>query len=233
MTPELKKVIVERVEILPRALREKLSDPVSLREQIVSLGQKCNLTVEQTAVMEDEVMLTLLAFAPYTELPENIARELGVEEHAVLPLVGNILSEIFTPEILRELDQIANSQTDKRVPTPPPAPPQEAPQPPPVPPAWQHTQQNPPPAVKPPPIPMSAYAPPRAPTPQTLAPQVPPPPPPPPQAPLPPQTPPTPPAHMPAQDQPAPTPPAIPQYQKPLTSVPQYRNADLYKKPPQ
>ena|SRR3989338_4463714 len=192
MTPELKKVIAERVEILPRALREKLSDPVSLREQIVSLGQKCNLTVEQTAVMEDEVMLTLLAFAPYTELPENIARELGVEEHAVLPLVGNILSEIFTPEILRELDQIANSQTDKRVPTPPPAPPQEAPQP--------------------PPVPVSAYAPP----PQTPAPQAPPPP-----------------AYVPVPDQPVPAPPAISQYQKPLTSVPQYRNADLYKKPPQ
>lgn len=29
------------------------------------------------------------------------------------------------------------------------------------------------------------------------------------------------------------TSPTIPQYQKPLTSVPQYRNADLYKKPPQ
>lgn len=28
-------------------------------------------------------------------------------------------------------------------------------------------------------------------------------------------------------------PPSFPQYQKPLTGVPQYRNADLYKKPPQ
>ena len=240
MTPELKKVIAERVEILPRALREKLSDPVSLREQIVSLGKKYNLTVEQTTVIEDEVMLTLLAFAPYTELPENIARELGVEESAVLPVVGTILSEIFSPDILKQLDEIyakqitggqATPMQAQPVPTPTPSLKQTE-QPQQVQPAWQHTQQNPPPAVKSPSIPVSAYAPPPAPAPQAPAPQVPPSPPQPLQAPLPPQTPPTPPAYVPAQDQPAPTPPAIPQYQKPLTSVPQYRNADLYKKTP-
>ena len=213
MTPQLKIIIEERLQILPQVLQNTLRNSAGLKTQLLSLEKGYNFSSEQMAIIENETALTLLAFTPYHDLPANIARELGMEESAVLPVVGRILSDIFTPEILKQLDIILSNQTDAKAPTTAinPAPtPTSAPIPvtsapaipsQPVaqsaPASWQHVQEVPEQKVH---VTQQFTAiPPQTTSPQQTAPQ---------------------------------TPPVIPQYQKPLTAVPEYRNADLYQKTP-
>ncbi len=233
MTPELQQIIRERLTLLPQTLQGKLLNAGGLRPGMLSLGKGYNLNTEQVALVENEVVLVLLAFTRCHELPENIARALGVVEDAVQPLVARILSEVLTPEVMKELDKIYAEQ-NKTSATPQtqqqqfsPVVPQPAP--PPASPVPQSVQPPaPPPAPEPPPAPpapppvvgYSAYNAQRAPPARAAGarePLVPPP-----SASLPPDT--------------LPTPPNIPTYQRPLTQVPPappYRNANLYQKPPQ
>ena len=87
MTPELNNIIAGRLAILPQVLQEKLRDLAALRQEVAALGQKHKLTQPQTPTLENEVVLTLLAFAPYPDLPENLSRGLWIQKDTTLLIV--------------------------------------------------------------------------------------------------------------------------------------------------
>lgn len=103
---QLQAMFAERLKQLPRPLQDAIqSADVDIKLRTIS--QRHAIHVDQGAVLENEVKLTLYGFEKVENLAHNIQTEVGLDAATAQQLAEEISSEIFEPireQLERNLD---------------------------------------------------------------------------------------------------------------------------------
>jgi len=108
MEDETKKLIAEQYQELPPKLQELLMKPV-LTSTIRVIAEKHHLSVDKAVMLENEVVLTLLAFESLESFDERIMAELLIPG-SVATSIERDLNEMVFGEVREELDALLEEQ---------------------------------------------------------------------------------------------------------------------------
>jgi len=103
MDPQLRDEIQKRLSTLPAVVRDAIAT-IDIEKQLRAVSDNHKLHVDQWAILENEVMLTLLGFQEPVKLPANIQREVGVDAETAESLANDINTIVFEP-IRQELER--------------------------------------------------------------------------------------------------------------------------------
>lgn len=101
---ELQEQLSARFKTLPEKVKNAINS-ADVEGHLRQLSEKHKLHVDQWALLENEVMLTMLGFQKTTDLAKNIAREVSMQEDAAEALAADISSTVFAP-IREELERL-------------------------------------------------------------------------------------------------------------------------------
>ena len=101
---ELQAKLAERFKALPKSVQDAITS-ADVEAHLRTLSDTYKLHLDQWAILENEVMLTMLGFQKTQDLAKNIRAELGLEESAATALAGEISNVVFAP-IRAELEQV-------------------------------------------------------------------------------------------------------------------------------
>lgn len=104
---ELQDQLSQRFKELPEKVRQAITS-ADVEGHLRQLSEKHKLHLDQWALLENEVMLTMLGFQKTTDLAKNIAREVSIQEDAAEALAADISATVFAP-IREELERVAPS----------------------------------------------------------------------------------------------------------------------------
>lgn len=110
MDQETKQLVQERYQELPQILQNALLRP-TLTSSIRLIAEKHHLPTEKASLLEDEVVLTLLAFEPLTRFDERIMAELLIPG-SVAASVARDLDEMIFTEVREDLTEITKEHEE-------------------------------------------------------------------------------------------------------------------------
>ncbi len=93
-----------RFQALPERVRSAITSS-DVEGHLRALAETHKLHVDQWALLENEVMLTLLGLEQTADLAKNLAREVGMHEDAAEALAADVSKTIFEP-IRAELEKV-------------------------------------------------------------------------------------------------------------------------------
>lgn len=96
MNPEVKKILGEQYQKLPPDVKAAISS-VDLRGRIAYIADKNGLMVDESGVLEDEIVLVLFGLEHPNDFTANIQRHVGVERARAEAIVNDADEEIFKP----------------------------------------------------------------------------------------------------------------------------------------
>lgn len=102
---ELQDQLSARFKELPEKVRAAITS-ADVEAHLRTLSEQHKLHVDQWAILENEVMLTMLGFQKTADLAKNIAHEVGIQEDAAEALAADISKVVFEP-IRAELEALA------------------------------------------------------------------------------------------------------------------------------
>ncbi len=102
---QLQDQLSARFKELPEKVRAAITS-ADVEAHLRTLSEKHKLHVDQWAVLENEVMLTMLGFQKTADLAKNIAHEVGIQEDAAEALAADVSKVVFEP-IREELEHLA------------------------------------------------------------------------------------------------------------------------------
>mgnify|MGYP001346511750 CR=1 FL=1 len=102
-------LIDERVARLPESVIDAI-ESIGIEERLQRISKNHNLHLDKWAILEGEIMLTLLGITDPDDLTEQIAKKVGVEMTQAQLLVNDIADAVFTP--IREKMQ-SNTASEK------------------------------------------------------------------------------------------------------------------------
>lgn len=111
LSKETQQNLQERLEALPKVLSDALFSK-TLEQVINQIAVDQNVRPDRHNDLANEITLVLLAFEPYQDLAENIARELVVPAHTAERIAQAAYEQIFTEEIRVALDDIYAARPD-------------------------------------------------------------------------------------------------------------------------
>ena len=91
---------------LPKVVRDAIAS-TDVQKQLRAVSDNHKLHIDQWAKLENEVLVTLLGFQAPSDLPKNIANEIGIDMQSALSLANDINTIVFEPirqELERELE---------------------------------------------------------------------------------------------------------------------------------
>lgn len=106
MEGDVQKIIQERFEQLPEQVRTAITS-TRMNEQLREMEKKYGLHVDQWAVLENQIMLTVLGLADVSTMVDDIVAEVGIDKEKARTIVDDVALNIFKPmreELERELD---------------------------------------------------------------------------------------------------------------------------------
>lgn len=106
MDPELREEIKRRMAALPQSVQDAIA-AIDIEKQLRSVSSTHKLHVDQWAILENQVMLTLLGFQNPMQLAGNIESEVGVTSEEASVLAHDISTIVFEPireELERQLE---------------------------------------------------------------------------------------------------------------------------------
>ncbi len=106
MDETVKKDIQDRLAQLPQVVRDAISS-ADTTTHLRELSNLHKLHLDQWQELENQVMLTLLAFKELEGLPQNIESEVGVSHETAVALAADISRIVFEPireELERQLE---------------------------------------------------------------------------------------------------------------------------------
>lgn len=104
---ELQAQLSARFKELPQKVRDAITS-ADIEAHLRQLAEKHKLHLDQWALLENEVMLTMLGFQKTADLAKNIASEVGVQEDVADALAADISQNVFAP-IRDELEKALNA----------------------------------------------------------------------------------------------------------------------------
>lgn len=110
MDQEIKKLVVERYEVLPQKIQEFLLKP-TLTSSIRIVAQKHNLPEAKATTLENEVVMTLLGFEPLESFDERIMKELLIPGSVAASIERDLKETVFH-EVEDELLRIEKEQKE-------------------------------------------------------------------------------------------------------------------------
>lgn len=102
---ELQQQLAKRFKELPEKVQNAITS-ADVQGHLRTLAETHKLHVDQWAILENEVVLTMLGFEKTVDLAKNIAREVGIHEDAAEALASDISKTVFEP-IRAELERQA------------------------------------------------------------------------------------------------------------------------------
>ena len=106
MDEDVKKDIHERMAQLPKVVQDAITS-ADTEKHLRELSELYKLHLDQWQVLQNEVMLTLLAFQESDDLAKNIKDEVGVSDEIATALAADISRIVFEP-IREELERQLN-----------------------------------------------------------------------------------------------------------------------------
>jgi len=106
MDEDVKKDIHARMAQLPKVVQDAITS-ADTEKHLRELSESYKLHLDQWQVLQNEVMLTLLAFQEADDLAKNIKDEVGVSDDIATALAADISRIVFEPireELERQLD---------------------------------------------------------------------------------------------------------------------------------
>lgn len=88
--------IEEKYRQLPEAVKEAMYS-VETSDQIMALGKKYNLHIDQIGLLAEETGLVMLGLTPYYQLVDNIQKKLGLSRTVAEDITIDVNTEIFLP----------------------------------------------------------------------------------------------------------------------------------------
>jgi hypothetical protein len=116
----LQEEIKKRLAALPQVVQDAIAN-IDAEKQLRAVSNNHKLHIDQWAILENEVMLTLLGFQDPVKLPANIEGEVGVTAEEAEALAKDISTIVFEPireELERQLehpDAKAEKVTDTEI----------------------------------------------------------------------------------------------------------------------
>lgn len=101
---ELQQTLVERFQTLPKTVQDAVTS-ADVQARMRELAGKHKLHVDKWALLENEVMLTMLGLEKTNELAKNIAKEIDMPQEAAEALAADISKVVFEP-IRAEMEKI-------------------------------------------------------------------------------------------------------------------------------
>ncbi|MBV9159745.1 MAG: hypothetical protein JO019_04080 [Candidatus Kaiserbacteria bacterium] len=111
---QLDQKLSERFKSLPKIVQDAITS-ASVEQHLRALAETHKLHIDQWALLENEVMLTLLGFQKTEDLAGNIAKEVGIDAEAARALADDISKVVFEP-IRGELDRRLDAPTQNPLP---------------------------------------------------------------------------------------------------------------------
>jgi hypothetical protein len=106
MDEDIKKDIHARMAQLPKVVQDAINS-ADTEKHLRELSESYKLHLDQWQVLQNEVMLTLLAFQEPDDLAKNIKDEVGVSDEIATALAADISRIVFEPireELERQLE---------------------------------------------------------------------------------------------------------------------------------
>jgi cell division septation protein DedD len=121
---ELQTQLATRFKKLPKVVQDAITS-AEVEKHLRALSEKHKLHLDQWAVLENEVMLTMVGLEKPADLAKNIAREVGVQEDVAEALAADISATVFAP-VRVELERLVPDAEGSAAPAPAPVPPPQA-----------------------------------------------------------------------------------------------------------
>ena len=96
MNEETKKILEERLSVMPAILREAITD-ASLPTKLETITKKNNLLLDQAGVLETEVLLVLYGLEKHESFLSNLIKEGDLDKTRAQAVVKDVEEMIFTP----------------------------------------------------------------------------------------------------------------------------------------
>jgi hypothetical protein len=93
---ELQQQLAGRFKELPKSVQQAILSS-DIEGHLRALAETHKLHLDQWALLENEVMLTLLGFEQAEDLAKNIAHEVGVQEDVAEALAADVSKVVFAP----------------------------------------------------------------------------------------------------------------------------------------
>jgi hypothetical protein len=119
MDDETKRKIQERYAKLPAEFQQALAGS-KFQQQVLAIGQKYSLHIDQIGKLENEVLMAMLGLTDLSDFPAQLQRELATTEEQANAVATDLAEEIFIP--LRKALEDARAPTQPAPPTPPTTP---------------------------------------------------------------------------------------------------------------
>lgn len=103
---EFEELIKERFSLLPGVVQSAIQS-ASIQKNLRTLADQYKLHLDQWELLENEVMLTLLAIHPIENLSANIQKDVEVDQQTADAIAAAISETVFEPirkELERELE---------------------------------------------------------------------------------------------------------------------------------
>ncbi len=93
---DTEKILAEQMRDLPQALRDAITSP-EVEEKLRILTQRHHLHIDQSATLENEVVLGLMGFTSLYTFADTLVEELGLSREAAIALAEDLSREVFEP----------------------------------------------------------------------------------------------------------------------------------------
>ena len=104
---ELQQQLAERFKQLPKVVQNAITS-ADVEAHMRALAETHKLHLDQWALLENEVMLTLLGFQKTEDLAENLRKEVNVDETTARALADDVSKIVFEPirgELEKQLER--------------------------------------------------------------------------------------------------------------------------------
>src|SRR3989338_8064204 len=106
MDDNVKKIIKEKFDALPKAIQEMILS-THYEETLIEIGKQHNLNVELMGIMERETTLVMMGLTPTKDFEVELTRELHIDKLKGSQIVKDINEKIFLR--IRELLKLMNT----------------------------------------------------------------------------------------------------------------------------